>query len=248
LFFSSRIHRTLPRRVGALVLSGALVAGLAGFALANPASAAHVEGVKYDGNPTCAQTNAAWEGFKIERADLTDTPHDDPDSDLVITIDNASDQTFDWVSNLDLVAVLVKASDGGLQYNYSGTTDTADTGLHGPSLTQGDLEVLYHDISHVSFCFAKPVVVPETPEQPETPQQPENPQQPVVVVPQAAPEVDATVAGKTIVLGETLVQGDTLPRTGAAETHRLALTGGLGLAFGLMMLMLARRKPAAQRN
>jgi LPXTG-motif cell wall-anchored protein len=49
---------------------------------------------------------------------------------------------------------------------------------------------------------------------------------------------------QTTVLGETLVAGDTLPRTGAAATNMLVLAGGLGLAFGLMMLMLGRRKTA----
>ena len=251
MFFSSRHHRTSPRRFGALVLSGALVASFAGFALANPASAAHADGVVYEGNPTCAEANAAWMGFKIEVADLIDdkqTSHDDPNSDLVITIANADSQTFDWTSNLGLVAVLVKASNGGLQYNYVAPDNKADTGLHGPSLTGVDLVVRYHDISHVNFCFAKPVVVPAETPTPEAPQpeapQPEAPQ-PVVVPQAAAPEVAATVAGETTVLGETLVAGDTLPRTGAAATHPLALAGGLGLAFGLMMLMLARRKTAS---
>lgn len=42
MFFSSRNHRNFsPRRFGALVISGALVASFAGVALANPATATH---------------------------------------------------------------------------------------------------------------------------------------------------------------------------------------------------------------
>jgi LPXTG-motif cell wall-anchored protein len=260
LFFSSRIHRTLPRRFGALVLSGALVASFAGFALANPASAAHVEGVPYEGNLSCAEAEtppvadgeeATWLEFKVEEgngnANLAytdgDSTHQGPEG-LVIKIENATPQTFDWSSNLDLVAVLVKGgiAGGGLQYSYPGANDgLSDTGLHAPSLVR-DAE-LYYDISHVSFCFVKPVVVVTPPGETETPPG-------VTPAPEApAPEAPAAVAPaaeevQTTVLGETLVAGDTLPRTGAAATNMLVLAGGLGLAFGLMMLMLGRRKTA----
>jgi len=168
----------------------------------------------------------------------------------VITISNASPQTFDWASNnLDMSAVLVKGSNGGIKYDYPGAADFSDTGLHALEAKKN-----YHDISHVSFCYkvggdTQPTLdTPETGTD-ETPK-PGNPAPGTPVAPQLVnPASDETKAKpKTTVLGETLVQGDTLPRTGAAETHRLALTGGLGLAFGLMMLMLARRKPAAQSS
>ena len=170
MFFSSRIHRTLPRRFGALMLSGALVASFAGFALATPASATHVEGVPYGTNLSCAQAEgvaegeeATWLEFKLEVAPTDNTPayelgdsgpYEGP-SGLQITIENATSKMFDWKSNLDLIAVLVKGGmgGGGLQYDYPGATDVSDTGLHGPSLVEGDMEELYYDISHVTFCF-----------------------------------------------------------------------------------------------
>ena len=260
MFFSSRNHGKMPRRFGALLLSGVLVASFAGLAMANPASAAHVEGVAYEGNLSCAEAEtppvadgaeATWLEFKVEagngNANLAytdgDSTHQGPES-LTITIENATSQTFDWTSNLDLVAVLVKGGmgGGGLQYSYPGANDgLSDTGLHAPSLV-GDVE-RYYDISHVSFCFVvvepvEPVVEPVIEEK----------KTPVVVEPAVvpAPEVVASQpeAVKTTVLGETLVAGDTLPRTGAAATNMLVLAGGLGLAFGLMMLMLGRRKTA----
>jgi hypothetical protein len=205
------------------------------------------EGVPYDGNKKCADLAPAgttWEEFKIDAIPVNKA-YDDPKSDLVITISNASPQTFDWASNdLDMSAVLVKGSNGGIKYLYPGAEDFSDTGLHALEAKKN-----YHDISHVSFCYkvggdsqptldVEPVVTPA----PVTPA----PVTPAPVAPQLVnPASDDTKAKPgTTVLGETLVQGGTLPRTGTAATHPLALAGGLGLAFGLMMLMLARRKTA----
>jgi LPXTG-motif cell wall-anchored protein len=52
----------------------------------------------------------------------------------------------------------------------------------------------------------------------------------------------------TEVLGESLVRDGTLPRTGTALTQPLALAGGLGLALGLAMLMLAYRKTTVEHR
>jgi len=203
------------------------------------------EGVPYDGNKKCADlapAGSTWQEFKIDGIPVN-KPYEDPKSDLVITISNASPQTFDWASNnLDMSAVLVKGGNGGIQYLYPGAADFSGTGLHALEAKKN-----YHDISHVSFCYKvggdsqptldEPVVTPAS-------------GTPVPVAPQLVnPASDATKAKpKTTVLGETVVQGGTLPRTGAAATHTLALAGGLGLAFGLMMLMLARRRTAVHSN
>ena len=45
MFFSSRVHRKLPRRFGALILSGALVTSFAGLAGTNPAGAAVADSI-----------------------------------------------------------------------------------------------------------------------------------------------------------------------------------------------------------
>ena len=264
MFLSSRIHRTLPRRFGALVLSGALVASFAGFALANPASAAHGGGAPYDTNLSCAEINSDWEEFKLEvnpdgdtvRYEDGDSTHN-VNSDFVISITDATAYTFNWSStgDFEMMTVLVKggAHGGGLRYDYpEGATEGED--LHAASLDGADATGLYHEISHVSFCFtalvAPIVATDDTPEESDTPADdtPKASDTPVDVKPAVAPpapEVGATVAGETTVLGVSLVAGDTLPRTGAAATNTLALAGGLGLAFGLMMLMLARRKTAS---
>lgn len=247
--------RFSSRRFGAFLVSGALVASFAGLAWMSPANADHVVGVEKAGNPTCGDAEGVAEGdeptwleFKIEAGKLGDggdDGHDDPNSDLVITITNLTDDTFDWGSNLDLVAVVVKASNSGLQYNYTGPNDTADTGLHGPALTAVEATG-YHDISHVSFCF----VVVETPGGPVIEEEPETPVvvQPAVTTP--APEVVAAQpeAIKTTVLGETLVAGDVLPRTGSTATPTLVIVGSLGLVLGLAMLMAASRKTAISRS
>jgi LPXTG-motif cell wall-anchored protein len=256
MYSSNQSPRFSSRRFGAFLVSGALVASFAGLAWMSPASAAHGEADEIAGNPTCAEAErvgegdeATWLEFKIEAGKLGDggeDGHDDPDSDLVIRITNLTDDTFDWTSNLDLVAVVVKASNSGLLYDYPETNNLTDAGLHGPARTGLDVTG-YHDISHVSFCYVV-VATPETPE--ETPEE-----TPVVVQPAVtpAPEVvaaqpAATVNGETIVLGETLVAGDTLPRTGSAATPMLVLVGGLGIVLGLAMLMAASRKTAISRS
>ncbi|HET9770802.1 MAG TPA: hypothetical protein VFS16_07930 [Acidimicrobiia bacterium] len=265
MLFSST-QRRLPRRFGALVLSGALVAGFAGLSLAGSASATSsstAASKNYDGNKTCADLapdGVTWNEFKIEGVPANGV-YTIPGTDLKITISNASSQQFDWGSDFDMAAVLVKASDGGVHYQYPGTNDKADTGLHG--LAKDDaLGSKYHDISHVSFCYevggddtttttavtdttTPTTTETTTPTTTETTSPPttspttatETAVAPQVVVPPAA--------APTEVMGETLVQGDTLPRTGATAMP-LALAGSLGLGFGLMMLMLGRRKTATQ--
>jgi LPXTG-motif cell wall-anchored protein len=244
LFFSSRNHRNFsPRRFGALVISGALVASIAGLAFANSATATH-GGEVYANNADCdsvAPAGVEWDEFKIDGVpSVANSPYDLA-GDLVITITNASSQSFDWASNFDMAAVLVKGGPledqgggGGVRYMYPGDDDRSDTGLHAlPHLTDG-----YHGISHVTFCYLAGTVVttPTTTPTTSTPTTLSTPT--TAAVAPAAEEVQTTV------LGETLVAGDTLPRTGAAATNMLVLAGGLGLAFGLMMLMLGRRKTA----
>jgi LPXTG-motif cell wall-anchored protein len=220
------------------------------------------EGVPYEGNKTCADLAPAgttWEEFKIDAIPANGT-YDDPKSDLVITISNATSQTFDWASNhLDMAAVLVKGSNGGIQYGYPGNADFSDTGLHALEAKKN-----YHDISHVNFCFKVGGDTQPSLDEPVTPNpanpnpanpnpanpNPANPQPvaPQLVAPQpVVPQTPAAKAG-TEVLGETLVRDDTLPRTGATATQQLALVGGLGLALGLALLMLSYRKTAVESS
>ena len=244
MFFSSRNHRNFsPRRFGALVISGALVASFGGLALANSASATH-DGEVVGENATCANMappGVTWEEIKIDRAPNADDSYKpgDEGSELKITITKASGQEFDWTSNFDMAAVFVKGGTGGggVLYRYPGDDDRADTGLHAlPHETNGG----YHGISHVSFCYLAGTVVTST-----SATTPTTASTPTTATPTTAAVAPAAEeAAKTTVLGETLVAGDTLPRTGAAATNMLALAGGLGLAFGLMMLMLGRRKTA----
>jgi hypothetical protein len=209
------------------------------------------EGVPYEGNKTCADLASAgttWEEFKIDAIPANGT-YEDPKSDLVITISNASSQTFDWASNhLDMAAVLVKGSNGGIQYGYPGNADFSDTGLHALEAKKN-----YHDISHVSFCFKVGGDTQPSLDEPVTPQPATPHPDPQAVAPQLVaplPVVPQTPGGKpgTEVLGETLVRDETLPRTGTAVTQPLALAGGLGLALGLAMLMLAYRKTTVENR
>jgi len=210
-------------------------------------------GVAYDGNKTCADlapTGTTWEEFKIDGIPVNGT-YDDPKSNLVITISNASSQTFDWASNhLDMSAVLVKGGNGGIEYGYPGTADFSDTGLHALEAKKN-----YHDISHVNFCFkaggdTQPILDQPANPNPANPN-PANPNavnpQTVatpVVAPQTVVPATPAVQPSTEVLGVSLTRGDTLAHTGAARTRTLALAGVLGLVLGLAMLLLGYRKTA----
>lgn len=117
--------------------------------------------------------------------------------------------------------------------------DFSDTGLHALEATRN-----YHDISHVSFCYTVGGDTQPTLDEPVTPQPGNpnpgnpNPGNPNAVNPNTA------VQPNTEVLGVTLTQDATLPRTGTPMTQPLALAGGLGLALGLAMLLLASRRTA----
>ncbi|HYH51567.1 MAG TPA: hypothetical protein VEG38_18645 [Acidimicrobiia bacterium] len=147
------------------------------------------EGVEYDGNKKCADLAPAgttWEEFTIDAIPENGT-YDDPKSNLVITIANASPQMFDWASNdLDMAAVLVKGSNGGIQYLYPGPSDFSDTGLHALEAKKN-----YHDISHVSFCYRVGGDTQPTVDQPVNPQ----PANPPPANPQAANPQPANAAG-----------------------------------------------------
>jgi LPXTG-motif cell wall-anchored protein len=212
----------------------------------------------YDGNKRCADFDAAYKEFKIEGVPANGI-HDDPNSDLVITISNSSSQTFDWASNQDISAVLVKggAGGGGVKFAYPGVNDLGDTGLHA-LLHDANKPEPYYGISHVTFCYRVGGDTPPPVDQPVTPQ-PEapkpgnpNPGNPNATNPNAtnptATNPNATVQPNTEVLGVTLTQDATLPRTGGTTTQPLALAGGLGLALGLAMLLLASRRTAVENH
>ena len=241
--FSFDIRPKSSRRFGSLLVSGALVASFAGLTWMSPASATHVDGVAYAGNEKCAE---GLEEFKIDGGanglNANDGVHEDPNNiGLVITITNASSQTFDWASTFDILAVLVKGSDGGLRYTYPGIGATGDTDLHALPLVEG--VGVYHDISHVSFCFV--VTQPPGPgiTTLETPPPAEG--QPAAEETVAVqPDAEAVVAGEVLVLGETLVQGDTLPRTGTPSRDLALFAAGLA-GLGLGLLRLTRRSNAS---
>lgn len=221
--------------------------GLSSSTTAPAGTPPSVPGVPYEGNKKCADLGTGYQEFKIDAIPVNGT-YDDPKSNLVITISNASSQTFDWNSNsLDISAVLVKGSNGGLQYDYPGADDFADTGLHALEAKRN-----YHDISHVSFCFKVGGDKQPTLDEPVTPAPvtpaPENPAQvnPAQVNPALVQQTPTQ--GGTLVLGETLVQDATLPRTGSTATQPLVLAGALGLALGLAMLMLTYRRTPVENS
>jgi hypothetical protein len=98
------------------------------------------------GNPTCPVGTIE---FKLDFTPASGV-YDDPNSNLVITIqrvDDAIGQVFNWSSNLGIDVVIVKGGPNANVYTYSPEA-SGDSLLHAP--LNGDK---YYGISHVSFCF-----------------------------------------------------------------------------------------------
>lgn len=94
LFRTSGAAATATKGKGFLIDGVRLVSGAVPVTPTPPTA----ESQLYDGNKDCADLapdGVTWEDFKIDAAP-DNGEHQDPDSDLVITISNASDQTFDW--------------------------------------------------------------------------------------------------------------------------------------------------------
>ena len=154
---------TTIRRIAAATLAIGL--GFLGVAaLAGPASADHVDGVPYEGNPGCA---AGEIEFKIDR--LIDGPEDEgvytaSSSDVVVVLPDGATLpagfqieisdvvvgdgtiTFTWEASatagpVGVSTLLVKYGPGGLEFNYDPAVST-DT------ITVPDNE----DASHLTFC------------------------------------------------------------------------------------------------
>jgi hypothetical protein len=85
------------------------------------------------------------------------------DYPVTITISSSDGQTFDWTSDKEVCAVIVKGGKGANVYCYDPPA-FGDTGLVGPLNLKSPAEGDTHDISHVTFCIDIPdFKIPETP-------------------------------------------------------------------------------------
>jgi hypothetical protein len=173
----------IPRRaVAPFVAAGALLISPA------VASAASVEPVFVDGNPTCADLGYGH-GLKF------DPPSAGSQSSDGVTIDmSLGDDEFgklvDWTASAPIDAVIVKGGSNANAYTYPGES-SGDTGLHTPFNGPDK----YYGLSHVDFCWDD-----------QTPPGDETPPPPIVTPPAAkAPPVLTPPVGE--VLGEQIVSG-----------------------------------------
>jgi hypothetical protein len=130
-----------------------------------------------DGNPTCSTLLPAGSfagEYKREPATsvTTSLTHAGKTGQLSLVVRSTplgQVADFTMTGGLHVVAVLIKASDGGLFYDYRPAGSAADTGLHGPLAPSGDV---YHDISHISVCVKpKPEPPKEEPPKEEPPKE-----------------------------------------------------------------------------
>jgi len=120
--------------------TAALIAVLV-LALPSVASAA-VTPTLYAGNPGCADLNAGWSEFKLDRGNIEAGTYSNGDITVTIT-EVGGRQAFDWSSTQALDAVLVKGGTDTNAYLYD-PESFGDQGLVPP-----DSGVT----SHVAFCY-----------------------------------------------------------------------------------------------
>ena len=141
-----------------LVTLGTLIVatGLVGFMGIGVASSASVAPVFVEGNPSCADL-----GFDFEvKADPPNAgDYSNGTLDVTVTRDGAS---FDWTSNIGVLAVIAKGGPNANVYHYD-PASFGDDDLVAPINASNDQPF---GLSHISFCYD--AVVTTTTEAPTT--------------------------------------------------------------------------------
>jgi len=138
------------RAGGPRVILASTFALVAGLVVAAFASASHVEPVAGPDNPQVSSCPAGTVGYKYEPV-VTGTGGDGTLS-VNVTV-NDTDQTADWSSNLPVVTLFVKGGPVGNEYKYDPPA-TSDTGVHAPVNPNNGK---YYGLSHLVFCYEKPL-------------------------------------------------------------------------------------------
>jgi hypothetical protein len=216
-------------------LSIAMLAGTAGVAHAASVTPTPIN----DGNPTCADFNAAWTQFKLEGAQLADGTYSDGTLEVTISGYVASDSgtpgSFDWTSNIGVDAVFVKAgSDKHNLYVYD-PESLGDTDLD-PQAGNGN------GISHISFCYDEdgdeptppadeptpPADEPTPPADEPTPPAEEEPQAPGDPTPSPSGEVQSLQGTPDPTLPPTDTVGAAAAPASGSIVPAMLVTGLLG--------------------
>ncbi|HVE47706.1 MAG TPA: hypothetical protein VNA57_13280 [Acidimicrobiales bacterium] len=111
------------------------------------AGATHVTPTVVAGNPTCSQLGYGTFELKVDPVPSGTYAR----SDGVLTVNlvvNAAGDSFDWTSNIPVLAVVAKGGDKGNVYVYNPAAK-GDTGLQAPDNSSGSAAGL----SHISFCY-----------------------------------------------------------------------------------------------
>jgi hypothetical protein len=124
-------------------------------------------------NPTCSDIDSgAWE-WKWEGSALSDGTHSGSWGpwDLSYEIDNdgsSEPKLVDWESTVGVFSIFIKASTGGLYYQYPDGSPKTESGMLGnPLLLFGDEGLVAQEgrgISHISFCLPNELQVSKTAE------------------------------------------------------------------------------------
>jgi hypothetical protein len=195
------VIRTRRRAVAPFVAAGAL------FILPAAASAASVEPVFHDGNPTCADLGYGHE-LKFDPPNAGSLSVDGVTVEMSLG-DDSFGKLVDWTASAPIDAVIVKGGSNANAYTYPGES-SGDTGLHTPFNGPDK----YYGLSHVDFCWDD-----QTPPGDETPPPADTP--PVVQAP-PAPPVLGEVLGEQIVSGKSRLLG---PSGCAGKTVKATVKG-----------------------
>jgi hypothetical protein len=197
----------IPRRVVApFAVAGAL------FIVPAAASAASVEPVFHDGNPTCADLGYNH-GLKFDPPAAGSLSADGVTVDVSLDSDGFG-TLVDWTASAPIDAVIVKGGSNANAYTYPGES-SGDNGLHTPFNGPDK----YFGLSHVDFCWDD-----QTPPPPDDETPPPAAVPPTVQTPPAppAPPEGGEVLGAQIVAGQSRLLG---PSGCAGKTVKATVRG-----------------------
>ncbi len=153
------VSQQMPRGVTSATLAFGAIALLGAAMMPQISAAASVTPIVVSGNPSCKDLiDPATELPYVNGFKLPDEPPPSGESttytypgssySVTVTIDS-NGVYFDWTSEIDVDAVIVKGSNSANVYVYSPAAALGDTVLNPPVNASGDPAA----ISHIEFCY-----------------------------------------------------------------------------------------------
>ncbi|RKT45777.1 hypothetical protein [Thiocapsa rosea] len=141
------VSQQMPRVVTSATLALSAIALLCAAMMPQISAAASVTPTVVDGNPTCTSLGYT-NGYKPQPEPPPSDTYTYPGSSYTVTIDSDG-FFFDWTSEIDVDAVIVKGGPNANEYKYVPAA-MGDTGLSSPINPNTGQP---YAISHIEFCY-----------------------------------------------------------------------------------------------